>query len=542
MKLNDFEYIQKESNPKGKVILVGMMDDGPTAYPFRLLKEGNANFLLGDNEVSRAFDYLVRHNIPIEDIILFRLNGTPSYAQLEVNRQDVMTLQSLVSSTEENKVTLTVSEEGISLFSNYTKSYIEEKRRKDFSRTYRFDEYPYLGDLAEGITKDAMLGFHPIIAESNQALPSKVLNGQIGPTAFSGGNSESSLTIRDGLFPIGQIDEPGTFLYDYWERFYNHLLGLEFDGESASNLMDIGAEVIYFADAPVDELSELAILAGRIAKQKTKTQDVLCTALFRTSRVPEIREIEEGEYLNDDGTFYNLDTNQVEEWQPKEEQKLFVNKLLNLFTLEEQYYEEMSNIQIVVGDDRIPSSEESDFVNYIPGATYHLLYLLNESLHSSTNKELIDFIEINSPLDKNLIDKLSNKGYICIVDSIRRNVVTTKVKSMYLGEGRIQEFYFKKMLSYISYDIRNFLDRYIGLTFTVYNTAQIEDTLEEYLQGYVDARLIQSFTIGERVSETLKYSSSISIDIIAYGEIDSIKGSAQLNESGWEVDLWTTID
>lgn len=542
MKLNDFEYIQKESNPKGKVIIVGMMEDGPTAQPFRLINEGSAKFLLGDNEVSRAFDLLILNGIPIENIILFRLNGTPSYAELEIDNKPVITFQSLVSNTEENKVTITVSDEGLSIFSNYSESFIEEEKRKDFKRTYRFDEYPYMANLAEAVTKDAILGFHPIVSKSEESILSSALSGEVGPTAFREGNSETSLTVKDGLFGEGNVEEEGTFTYDYWQKFYNHLLGVNFDGESSSNLMDIAAEVIYFVDAPIIQLSEIVTLAGRVAYQKTETQDVVCTSLFTTPKVPEIRELQEGEYLGEDGTFYNIDTGEIETWEPKKEQNIFINQLSNLFTLEEQSYKEMANVQIVVGEDRAPGNTSENPIEYIPGATYHLVNLLKEELKSSTNKELIGFSEINSPLDKNQIAKLSNKGYICIVGSIRRNVVTSKVKTLYIGQEKTEEFYFKKMLSYISYDIRLFLDKYIGSTLSIYNLSQIENTLEEYLQGYVDARLIQSFTLGERVNEDLEYSSSISINIVAYGEIDNIKGSAQLSESGWEVDLWATTN
>lgn len=539
MKLNDFEYIQKESNPIGKVILIGMMEDGPTAQPFRLTKELSARFLLGDNEITRTYNLLIANGVSIEDIILFRLNGTPSYAILEHEEEKIFSLQSLVSNEEENKITFTVSEEGVSLFSNYAEEYISENKRKNFSRTYRFDEYPYLANLAEAITKDAILGFHSIIAESHQALPSEILKEQPGPKGFSYGDSEKSLIIKDGLFPEGEVDDEGTYTYDYWQRFYNHLLGQDFDGESASNLMDVAAEVIYFADAPVNKLNEVAVLAGRVAQQKTETQDILCTALFRTSVVPQVRQLEEGEYLNEDGNFYNIDTGEMEEWLPRKEQEEFVKELVSLFTLEEQFYEEMANVQIVVGDELAPSRYEGNVSELMSGAAHHLIHLIEGNLTPTTNKSLESFFEINAPLDKDLIDKLSAKGYICIVESIRKNAVTTKVQSMQKSERLVDEFYFKKMLSYISYDIRQFLDKYIGSTLTVYNTSKIEDTLQEYLQGYVDARLIQSFTFGERVSEELEYSSSISINIVAYGELESIKGSAQLNDSGWEVDLWT---
>lgn len=509
MRINQFEFVQKESSPFGRVIIVGMMEDGPTGAPFRLLEEKNARFLLGDNEVSRAYEHLINSGVEKENIVLFRLNGEPSYFKLDVIWDTSIVLQSLTSSSWDNDVHVRVNGLGLTIKSNYPEELLETGARKNFSRTYHFTDYGYTSNLSEAITKDAMLGLHNVIARDENIYHSQLITMDEDDFFFDGGKTEAHLTVKDGSFKDISNEDRENLLNDYWQRFYYHLLGNDFDGETTGKLLDISAEAIYFPDVFIDDIPELAILAGRIAKEKTESQDVLCSALFRTSIVPE---------------------------KETTEHKLFIEKLDNLFSLEEHGFQEMKNVQIVVGED------ESALREIIPGATHHLVNLLNKELIPTTNKELVNFHEVKTPLDKDVIDKLSSKGYICIVESIRRNVVTSKVQSMYSDELRKDVFYHNKILSYIKHDIRNMLDVFIGSNLTMYNLVSVEDQINEYLQQYIDARLIESFTLGERVSDEIGYSSNIAIELKLFGETERIKGSMKLNESGWEVDLWTIID
>lgn len=532
MRLNHFNYIQKEQNPHGKVILVGMLEDGPTGTPFTLKENGSAKALLGDNETTRTYNRLIQNGTPVEDILLFRLNGIPARAEIEVDDEVALTLEAMTSHSEDQRLNLTVSEEGVAIVSNYSDEAIESGRRKDYRRSYRFDEYPYLALLAEEITKDATLGLHNVLAEHNINYPSKRLADDLGPRAFLYGDEEETLIVTDGQYPEDEPGHDNGYFYEYWQRFYYQLLGNDFDGESSSKILDISAEAIYFPDIPIDEMPELAILAGRIAEEKTENQGLLCTALFRTNTVPQVRTLDTNEYLNEDGTFYNRTTDQDEPWLPEKEQEEFIEKLVNTFTEEEKDFSEMGYVQIVVGD------EQTSYGELIPGAVSHLTHLIDQSLQASTNKELRLFEQIHAPLNKIHIDKLSRNGYICIVESIRRNAVTSKVQTMFNEIERIDSFYFKKIISYISYDIKELLDQYIGQNLTLQSMVIIEDVLYTYLQQYVDERLIQSFKIQETEMNPKESTSDINLEIVMYGELENIKGSVQLNEAGWEVDLW----
>lgn len=532
MKLSDFSYVQRENRPHGKVILIGMMEDGPTGNPFVLIDETKATKLLGDNETSRAYNELIEDGISRENIFLFRLNGSPGEAALKVNDEPALSLQSVSSHKEEQRITLTISEEGIALVSNYSDEAIKEGVRKDFKRTYRFDEYPYMPYLAEAITKDAAIGMHGIIAESHQAIETSILAQQKGQYALLNATEEEALIIKDGEFPPGSIEEDNTYLNDYWMRYYLQVLGEDFDGESSSTLNNIDAEVMYFTDVPVDDAKEVALLAARVAQDKAESQGLMCTALFRTNNVPEVKVLEDYEYINEDGTYYNSVTGENELWEPHKEQEEFITKLTNLFTEEEKDSPETQYLQIVVGE------EVNEREEIIPGATHHLKHLLKSNLGSTANKELSNFLDIKAVLDKVVLDKLTSNGYICIVESIRRNAVTSKVKSLFNTQSILDEFINKKILSYISYDICSILDRYIGNSVSSYNTANLDEVFNEYLMQYVDAEVIKSYTLGEREYGDVIGNASIKIDIVLYGQIESISGAIRLKETGWEVDLW----
>lgn len=520
MRLDVFDFVEVENSPFGNVTLIGMMEDGPTGVPFKLLEGADATFLLGDNEVSRAYNLLFNNGVPRENIILLRLNGQPSKFRLDILEGIGINLQSLTSNEADNNIGFTISTGGIGIYSNYSDELVDSKKRKQFQRVYSFDDYQFTSDLTEAITKDAVLGYHNVIASYDEALPTPVMALYQGEYFFDGGASESQLVSRDGernRVDRNYIEKEEDFLEAYWERFHYHLLGNDFDGETSNKLSEIKTEVIYFPDVLIDKMPELAILGGRIAKERTESQDVLATSLFRTSLI--LREEDEDDELKN---------SKIDE---------YVDKISSLFTIEEQLFPEMKNVQIVIGEELSISGDT------IPASSHYLLRLISGDLNPLTNKELESFYQIRTPLEKNAIEKLSNKGYICTMESIRKNIVTSKVQNMYSSDRFKDSFYYNKILSYITHDVRDMLDSsFIGQNISLYNISDIEYRLNEYLQQYIDARLISSFSLGERVDDSVGYSSNIGIDIVMFGEVEGIKGSLKLNESGWEVNLWNLMD
>ena len=520
MRLDKFDFVEVENTPFGKVILIGMMEDGPTGVPFKLLENTDTTFLIGDNEVSRTYNLLVSNGIQRDDIILLRINGEPAKLRIDILEGIGINLQALTSNHFDNDIKVTVSSGGISITSNYSEELIVEGKREQFQRTYLFNDFPFTSELTEAITKDALLGYHNIIADYDTVVPTTIMSFFEDEYFFDGGKTESELVLKNGTFDDSCedcLESKEDFLEAYWDRFHYHLLGSDFDGVTSNKISNIEAEVIYFPDVLIDEMPELAILGGRIAKEQTENQDVLCTALFRPS--------------------ITLKEKHLNKEDEKTEQTNYVNKLVDLFTVEELSFKEMKNVQIVIGEDYSTNR------NIMPAAAYHLVHLLSQDLNPLSNKELEYFYQLKTTLSKIEIEKLIDKGYICTMESIRKNIVTTKTQSLYSGTKLKDSFYQSRILSYITHDVRNMLDNsFVGKNISLYNLYDVEYRLTEYLQQYVDARLISSFSLGERVDDSVGYSSNIGIDIVMFGEIEAIKGSLKLNESGWEVDIWNLMN
>ena len=79
MRVNDFKYAQEFANiPDGRILLVGMLKDGPVGRGFTLTEPSTARVLLGTNELTRAYEHLVSTGVSTEKIVLYRLNGIVS--------------------------------------------------------------------------------------------------------------------------------------------------------------------------------------------------------------------------------------------------------------------------------------------------------------------------------------------------------------------------------------------------------------------------------------------------------------------------------
>ena len=200
MKLDKFDFVEVENTPFGKVILIGMMEDGPTGVPFKFLENTDTTFLIGDNEVSRTYNLLVGNGIQRDDIILLRINGEPAKLRIDILEDIGINLQALTSNHFDNDIKVTVSSGGISITSNYSEELIVEGKREQFQRTYLFNDFPFTSELTEAITKDALLGYHNIIADYDTVVPTTIMSFFEDEYFFDGGKTESELVLKNGTF------------------------------------------------------------------------------------------------------------------------------------------------------------------------------------------------------------------------------------------------------------------------------------------------------------------------------------------------------
>lgn len=535
MKASSINYqAPLENNARNKIVLVGMMEDGPPGVGFSLPDTKISTYSFGDNEMTRSYNYLVQQGIPSDKIVFYRLNGIQSSLSLSLNDKEFFKFSSIGANDRDNGITITVSSVGITLLSHYdyldekeNLNQIEEKMNPNFKRTYLFSEYPYLSDLSGIINQDAALGLIDLV--SKETIQGKCTDWftQTGEFPLSGGNAEANMCTLFEELPEG---------YEtlYWPYFEEHVLGKDYDGDSYTNLASIESELLYFADIQIDKMKEVAMLAGKLAEQKTAQQDILCTVLLHASPVPGKFEIAENEYFVDTTHYYSAEAQQIIDYVPYINRDAYVEVLANLFTEDEREPGYWQNIQIVVGEDRI------DEETLLPGILYHASVYLTQPFHSSlSNQQLSDFNALNVEFPKSLVARLQSKGYICIVPSIRKNAVCAYVQNMAYKRGFLLEnFNNQRLLSYLSKDLKALLETSVGRPKSFFIERPFVAEINRYLAQFLTSDTIAGYTVKIPEEYQTEYGAFIEISISLYNEVKEIKSQLSVSKEGWEVDLW----
>lgn len=532
MRITDFEYLTTyDGFPDRKVLLVGMLEDGPVGRAFSMNSPEKVTLYLGENEVTDTYQYLTETGVPAEDIYFYRLNGRISQIEvLGLDEKPLIELRALTGHEYDNNIQLVVSEQGVSLISNYGEEELTLTKRRNFSRSYLFEEFPTIQELADAIMQDANLGLTNIIANPLAHEMSKDAFAPGDIFDLNHGASEESLCIRNSDYPEG-------YLNDYWNYFNQRILAGNEEDIRNSILMDYPVEVYYFADFPFDgseEAKSIAQIAALIAKEKTDEQTVLTTALFPTRPIPLRRELEIGEFVLEDGTFFNEIEQEYQVYMPDHETNTFVLKLVNAFTEEERHQDYMKHLQIVVGEE-----DQGGIIS--PAAQFYLgLYLTNSIQQPLSNKTLVNFNQLRKELPKTLIASLVAKGYTCSVPSIRKGVVLSRAQNMKAIENKILDnLYHLRIVQYISRDIGLLVDRYIGQPKSVYRKSFIQDEIEDYLDFYTSNSGLVSYEVSLEEGTGFYDSEKIELNLVFYGELKEINTTIQMREEGWAFDLWT---
>lgn len=499
MKTTDFSYYtEANGRPKGKTVLIGMMEDGPVGQGFTLPSGKNALYLLGDNEISRSYQFLIASGIPAEDILLYRLNGQPSRLSLANDNEVYFQFVSVGAHERDNDIRLTVSEEGLSLTSFYEhKTTLDAQLHPNFKRTYLFTEYPYLSDLASAVNSDASFGLVDVFCKETRTGATAEHFNVPGEYFFSKGTSDATLCVKESR-------PSESYLAQYWPYFYNWVLGPGYEGECSTRLMSLPAETFYFTDIQIDNAPKIAEMAARIAAQKTAEQDIVCTAVFRTSLIPET------------------------------EQDAFADKLNALYSTEERSALHMQHLHAVVGEERASDG------SLRAGSLHYLLLSMQSAFSTSlSNKSLLYFSQLNVTLSKSLIANLQANGYICIVPSIRKKFVCAYVQNIAQKTGVLLEnFNNQRLVGVISCDVKEILEKYIGGTKNSFQSSTVVKVLQEYLSQYVTSGTIASYEVGLSEDHQVQSRGLIQMRLALYNEVKEVKSNIQVSTEGWEIDLW----
>lgn len=540
MRLTDIDLKTNQSydTPYGKIMLVGLLENGPTGQPFSLNPNKDIIDSLGNNPMTQTAIQLNDSGIDINDIIFYRINGTNAKYEYIINNKKVFDFVGIEASNKQNNVQITFSQNGLMIRSNYN-SDILEYAESNYLRTYLYKDYPHTSQLANAINSDAVLGLIDIIAREYDNMPTFGLF-QEGIVNLDGGNNETYYINQDLNDEINR--------HDYYRLFSYHLLGEGYEDFTISNSMSVNNEVMLFPDIEIDKFPEMGELASYIAEQKSEQQNANCYAIFKTSPVPPNDINLDDLYIN--GTEFLIrnpdlleqglpeesdNINASDIYQPYERQEVYTQKLLSLYTENNQTYSNYQYLMIVVGNNRQEDSPGGDIPLAVAIAT-------TEPSIGLSNKEISNF-NLDNVLTPDMLARLTKKGYICIVPSARKNQVFQLVQSMDLyTEGSIlKNWSNRRTFSEFVFRLEEIFNQYVGRPISYLSPNLLRKELEAYIQEYVSKGRIQIGHIEYIEFSPLSLSVQLKIKLTFYQEVEKIEGSIEITKDRWDIDIWNLV-
>lgn len=531
MRLTDFTFIDESYTvPSKKVLVVGMSHSGPVQRPFVLGDSTKAVKLLGENQMSHAYNSLIRTGVSPEDIFLYRLNGKYGTVNLQDEEKNVFIKFKTVSAETENQsLNLSVQSQGLVIEKKYT---IEKEDKEDevFSerRTYIYEDYNLLSELVDDINQDASLGLVDVICSEIEDGNIENFFTELGEYYFINSDSEDAYVLND-VSSLSQHKEL------YWEKFVEGILGDDEEVMFLTKASKVPCENILFLDVYADIFPEVVTYGSKLAHAITEEQEIACHAIFSTSPVPPF-ETDVPDWYIDNGDGSYVDENGTTVYIDKyKEQKDYLSNLEIYSSSVEREENYMENCQIVIGH------QEIDELKFPLSGFYSGMYLLNPFYAPSSNKEIVGLEGFKELLKKSDIANLSSNGYICIVDSIRRNAVAFKSQSFqFKNKNVIQRLNNQRLVGYVKKDVMEILSSYIGKDKKKLNVPQTTKILTEYFDQYADNDVIQSYKIDFPLFTKGNDSSivELSISLNLYGEVSKINGGFSIEETKGEVDIW----
>ncbi len=529
-------YNPVDTEPEGKIVLVGMTADGPPHTGFTLPATTDVAALLGENELTRSYRVLEQAGIAREKILIYRLNGKRGFLTLAKDGVPYLRFHSLGAGKEDKNIQIKVQATGLVLQSNYAAS-----DAKGFSRTYAYADYPYLSDLADAINQDALLGGIALGATElleGAATVDYFLTEQ-GDYVLEGSDSEVGLCV-------GTDTEWTSYAGNYWIKFWNYVLGPGYDGYAQTPLTTLPCELLLFTDICLDKLPQLATFCARLAEQRTSEQQLVCTALLHPSTVP-VDNTLPGDARNVVGdTYTDAVTGERVTLDPAADRTAYLSVLNGLFTEADRDNPAMRHLQVVVGDNRsynlqTDANGEKQYT-VTPGSVYYAARYLLENFHSPlSNKELPGFEQLHVQLPKTCIAELQSNGYICIVSSVRRNFVTLFAQNLAAKTGTILEnFANQRFVGVVSRDIQNLLEENIGQSKTAYYLKDVSSLLTEYLNQYVTSGILSGFKILSRSSLNM-FEEQVELELSLYNEVKQVKACFRVDKAEQEVAVWNQL-
>jgi hypothetical protein len=465
--------------PEKAVVLVGAALDGPTNIPFLLNDNEEPHKVLGQSPLADAI--VAARAVGVNDIIAYRINGVHATATLMDNTgRAVVEFRSVSASDKYNAIQLMVYPTHLYIINT-----------DGVSRSYFFDKYKTVNELAYAINRDAFYGLVEFTAHALDGyFPLVNIVSGLTELLFKGGATEEHLiNTRD---PLGETTTDSSFVTSLLkERIKVALFGEDpldiADRSPNSELGSLHFGTITLCDIYHDDDAELTEMLGSFCMNKTAETGFGSIGVIGTKPIfPEVLSIDElGE---------NIETEDMEEAI-----RLRVLELIALAeSLEDK--EAYKYVQVIVGHTKYGQSTRSSVpVSY----GYAAAQALNDIHISMSNKSINGFGKLNFEISKEDIALLTANGYTCIVPSIRRGFVPFYATSFSKDkESLMSKPHNLRISQYVSRMLTEEVDYLIGST---YNALSIQETMEiakGLLDGMVADKVIRSYGLRHELLES----------------------------------------
>lgn len=515
-----FSDLEKE----GLVCLIGMAKDGPVRQPFLLKEETDVFLFLGQNQLSLAYQQLEEAGISRNQIVIYRMNGIHGQVDLKNETDTFFRFKTIGASASDRQLSIRTGKGTLSLIARQRLSDEEEVVQ---TRTFVLGEYPYLKDLEDAINYEAELGLTEIVAFAPNNLPTHTCFNESVEYFFLNSDPEDDCLLTSQTILKNHKER-------YWEKFEESFLvdkTLTFE----PTLFELRAEALLFTDIYFDTFPEVAVLASKFAEQSTALHGRASYAIFNTSPIPKEQVIEPWYYQDEKGHWVTENGTLV--IQPGQEKKAYTDQLLSTSLLLNRTDSALEHLQVVVGD--FPFEEEA-----LPLAPYYVATFLQTPTTLPVTNKAMQNIYFGETLSRKSIDILTDNGYICCVQSIRRNSVAYRAQSFRKKQPKsvFHSLHAHRTVLEINRTIKEKLETLIGVNNNEYQASSVHFFLKELLQNYQQKGVLQQFEIKLPTEVQGTNPLVITIDYILYQELQKISAGFSIEDRKGVTRIWKPND
>lgn len=531
MRIGEMYHIDTTlTDPLGKIVLVGMAEDGPVNRPFVLGGKVSPQEMLGSTSLARGVLTLEEAGVPRENIILYRLNG--KHGDVTIHAEDsagvegipVFRFRTIGASDMDQDASIVVFPEAISV-------QWMERDQGQRTRTYRFEDYIGTSDLIDHVNQEAMLGIVPVMAQELAQVDLKTAFAFDREYLMHNAHSESAYCLREDV----DVD---AYKPLYWEKFSQGVIGSATPGEFFTLLRQTPCEAMVVLDMYFDWFPEIKTVMGMLASEKTAEQYTPCVAMMNASPVPESVPVPETWVPQEDGSFINEDQ-EIVLYNPETDFEAYVSSLLaqskasDVERMTEGYF---AYLHLIIG-------ETSRYETTIPASlSYAAAYALSPMEKSLTNKTLPAFYRLKREITKSVVAELSSSGYVCIIPSVRRDFVAFKSQGFLALPSftTLQKPHLLRLTGHLLQQVANVIDQFIGEPETRFDSTQVERDLDDILATALKERKLQNYTL--TVVDLEEQPIEVRISLVFFGELEKISTTHRINYINQEVDSWINLD